>query len=307
MPFVVPVPVVTTSKIIYTKRRNGKEPELLGPSTAAFNTTDLPPYEEVLDKEAIIVDEKEERSSSVGSAISSTNSDSRSTVSDTTSTTSISTGSSNSSTDKLQDRPPHVSHDIQVFPQYMSRRPMKVTLEEKGLPHGHGNFTAIDDAGNELFFIKSEHFSLSDRQHVYDSATEDEVFTIRADVGTLPKSFHFECPNGNHFLELRGEFFAPYTSPKASGYLDNRASGKREQLAMKGSWKNKRATIINKESQEVVAKVTSDIWTAKNVFSGRRTYEVDIAAGIDYAVVIGMVVGLDKRSQGTAAFHFGLR
>jgi uncharacterized protein YxjI len=41
--------------------------------------------------------------------------------------------------------------------------------------------------------------------------------------------------------------------------------------------------------------MTSNIFELRNVVGGRRTYNVTIRAGLDMAMVVGLIVALDAR------------
>lgn len=116
--------------------------------------------------------------------------------------------------------------------------------------------------------------------------------TIRRNLGTLPRSFTFLDPTGNRIVDLQGNFFVPFTGAKSTVFLLN-AAGQKVELSMQGSFQNRHAVIKNSEGDELVT-MSSDFELRDLV--GRRTYTVDIRAGVDMAVVVGLIVALDARA-----------
>ena len=70
--------------------------------------------------------------------------------------------------------------------------------------------------------------------------------------------------------------------------------------SMQGSYKNTKAEIKSKTGSggdQTVATVRCNLWNKRFLAGGRRTYVVSVRAGVDLAVIAGMVTALDARSD----------
>ncbi|KAL9107805.1 MAG: hypothetical protein Q9227_007320 [Pyrenula ochraceoflavens] len=67
---------------------------------------------------------------------------------------------------------------------------------------------------------------------------------------------------------------------------------------MKGNWRDSEATIVNENMGDTtVAEIRRDLWNARELIGGQQTYCVDIAPGMDMAIIVAMVVVLDEREN----------
>lgn len=70
--------------------------------------------------------------------------------------------------------------------------------------------------------------------------------------------------------------------------------------SMQGSYRNTKAEIKSKAStggDQTVATVRCNLWNKRFLAGGRRTYVVSVRAGVDLAVITGMITALDARSD----------
>jgi hypothetical protein len=54
---------------------------------------------------------------------------------------------------------------------------------------------------------------------------------------------------------------------------------------------------ILKESGRVVARAEREIWSLRNDIGGRTTYTACVEAGVDMAVIVGLIMALDDRAD----------
>jgi hypothetical protein len=90
--------------------------------------------------------------------------------------------------------------------------------------------------------------SFHHRQQIVDATTDETIFTVQRNVGTLPSSFTFVDPEGTRIVDLQGNFFRPYTGAKSSASRLNAETGRKIDLLMHGSYRNRHAVIKNKET-----------------------------------------------------------
>lgn len=208
----------------------------------------------------------------------------------------IITEHSTTSTEGLTATTPSLSAPIAIFPQYVTETTTSLTIREDGLPHLPDSFT-VSNGDTTLFKVHRDRPSFRHRQEIIDAQTQQPVMTVCRNVGTLPRSFIFVDPERNRIVDLQGSFFVPYTGAKSSAFLLNAETGQKIELLMQGSYRNRHAVIKNKETDEILVTMTSNIFELRNIVGGRRTYNVTIRAGLDMAIVVGLIVALDARAQ----------
>lgn len=206
------------------------------------------------------------------------------------------TSSTHTSTEELTQSTPHLNAPIAVFPQYLSKTTTTLTIREVGFPNFSDSFT-VSNGSEQIFNVHRERPTIGWRQHITDAHTNAPVMTIRRNLGQLPVSYRFEDPAGAKVVDLRGNFFLPHTGAKSSAFLLNSETGEKTELAMRGSYRNRHATITNKATGEVLVEMKSNIFEVRNVVGSRRTYEVTVRAGMDLVLAVGMIIALDARAD----------
>ena len=201
-----------------------------------------------------------------------------------------------SSTESLIETIPRLNSSIAVFPQYLTKTSTTLTIREVGFPYLSDSFT-VSNNNEEIFNIRRERPAIGRPQHITDSKTKDPIMTIRRNIGQLPMSYRCEDPKGAKVLDLQGNFFRPYTGAKSSAFLLNSETGEKIELSMRGSYRNRHASITNKATGKVLVEMTSDIFEGRNVLGGRRTYQVKVRAGMDLVIAVAMIVALDARAD----------
>ena len=208
----------------------------------------------------------------------------------------ISANEENDSTTSLTSETPAASASIAIFRQYLTTTTTTLTIRENSLPSLPDSFTVTNGA-THIFNVHRERPSLRRQQIITDARTSAPVMTVSHNVGTLPASYTFVDASDNRILDLQGSFFIPWTGSKSSAFLLNGETGQKIELGLQGSHRNRKGTITNKETGEVLVMMKSNIFELGNVVGGRRTYTVTIRAGMDMAVVTGLIVALDARAQ----------
>ena len=85
---------------------------------------------------------------------------------------------------------------------------------------------------------------------------------------------------------------------KATGKFTNTLSGGEESLFMKGNFFDSQATITSQNFGEMpVAMIRRDRWNARELLGGQQTYGVEVAPGMDMAIIVAMVIMLDEREN----------
>lgn len=189
---------------------------------------------------------------------------------------------------------PSLSSPVAIFPQYVTKEPTVITISECDAPNPRNDFTVHLADGQHLFSANREHGIFTFRQYLIDARTNTKIFTIRRTAKIL-LSFQFEDESGKEILDLSGKVHVSVTGSRATASFTNSSDQRHVELNMHGSWHNYQATIKNKATDEVIAKMQSEILTLR-AYTGRRDYKVAVSAGVDLAIITGMIVCLDVSS-----------
>jgi uncharacterized protein YxjI len=70
-------------------------------------------------------------------------------------------------------------------------------------------------------------------------------------------------------------------------------------LAMKGSWLDTSADIVDQASGATVARINRKLFNAREAIMGHQTYHVTVAPGVDISLIAAMCICLDaKQNEG---------
>lgn len=193
----------------------------------------------------------------------------------------------------------NLTQPTRVLPQYTATTRTSLTIREDSLPRLPGSFTVTSNGQQHpLFLIERSRPSRTHRQELLlpSDPFGTPLLTLRRNVGHLPISYRVEDPTGTTVLDLQGNFFVPFTGAKSTGYLIDPVRGDRIELAVKGSYRNRTGIIINAATGEELVSMQSNIFQARTIVGGRRTYEVGVKEGMDLALAVMLVVAMDARA-----------
>lgn len=83
------------------------------------------------------------------------------------------------------------------------------------------------------------------------------------------------------------------SSSKMEVEFTNIATGQPVRLLVKGDWRARNA-IIEIENGEPVAQIKRTVWDVRNILQDKQTYFVDVAPGVDLALIAAVCIGLDE-------------
>ncbi len=66
---------------------------------------------------------------------------------------------------------------------------------------------------------------------------------------------------------------------------------------MQRSFFGTKTHITNKKNGQVVAEIDRQRWNARQLIANHGTYAVTVAAGVDIALIVAMVIYLDETRQ----------
>ncbi|KAI1041302.1 hypothetical protein LB505_002462 [Fusarium chuoi] len=76
----------------------------------------------------------------------------------------------------------------------------------------------------------------------------------------------------------------------------NSIDGSAETLNMKGNWLNRSADIVDTTTENVVAWIDRK-FSARDLLLGRQTYTLEVAPGVDMALMVAMCICFDEKNN----------
>lgn len=192
-----------------------------------------------------------------------------------------------------------VSSEIAVFPQYVTKEPTTITMNEWEFPMQSRNFEVTLPDGQKLFHVNLIYEGgLKAHWQITDVKTDAVILTIRRTWLKLQFTWRFEDVNGQKILDWHQNDWIPTVlGNRAITSFTNTSDQSPVELVTHGNWHARHATIENHATGEVIASVKSEIFTWRS-YRGRRDYEVSVSAGVDLAIVTGLIFCLDIGSSG---------
>lgn len=76
------------------------------------------------------------------------------------------------------------------------------------------------------------------------------------------------------------------------------ADEKTETFKIRGNWLDKNAEVIDeKHHSQVVAKINRKILNTRDLVFGQQTYAVEIAPGVDAAIIAALCICFDEKNN----------
>ncbi|KAF1958157.1 hypothetical protein CC80DRAFT_408753 [Byssothecium circinans] len=189
---------------------------------------------------------------------------------------------------------PPVPQPIGIFPQFIAKAPETIVLKEHVLSLTGDSFSIKLTNGTPIVQVEGKVMSLSGRKKVLDMQG-NHLFSIRKEHLHIHTTFGIEDPNQAKIMEVKSSFSIFGSKAKATFTSQN---GKAEALVMKGNFFDTRAEITDEaQGGLVVARIDRKILSGKDIFFGQQTYAVEIAPGVDMALIAAMCICLDEKNN----------
>ena len=195
---------------------------------------------------------------------------------------------------------PPMQQQIGVFDNFVARQTETIILKEKVLSLTGDSFDIKLANGTPILRVQGKLASISGRKSVFDMAN-NHLFDIVKEHLHIHSTFVCENPQGQKFFEVKSSF-ALFGS-KATATFTTPRTGKAQVLQMKGNWLDSYADIIDTSNNAVVARIDRKLLSGRDIFFGQQTYAVEIAPGVDMALMAAMCIALDeKNNEGGGSF-----
>ncbi|KAJ4361817.1 hypothetical protein N0V83_010758 [Neocucurbitaria cava] len=187
-----------------------------------------------------------------------------------------------------------VPQPIGIFPQFYAASPETLVLKEKVLSLTGDSFSIKLANGTPILQVEGKVMSISGRKKVSDMQGK-HLFSIVKEHFHLHATFAAEDPAGNKLLEVKSSF--KLMGSKATGTFTSQ-NGKQEALTMRGNFFDTTADIIDEtQGGVIVARIDRKILSGKDIFFGQQTYGVQVAPGVDLALIAAMCICLDEKNN----------
>ncbi|KAF1919063.1 tubby C-terminal-like domain-containing protein [Ampelomyces quisqualis] len=178
---------------------------------------------------------------------------------------------------------PPVPQPIALFPQFIAQGPETIVLREKVMSLSGDSFEIKLASGSPILQVEGNVMSISGKKKVRDMQG-NHLFTIAKEHFHLHATYVVKSS-----LKLMGS--------KATATFQSH-HGKQEKLVMNGNWFNTSADIVDEAMNDaVVARINRKILSGKDLFFGQQTYGVQVAPGVDLALIVALCICLDEKNN----------
>ncbi|PSN67683.1 hypothetical protein BS50DRAFT_572727 [Corynespora cassiicola Philippines] len=189
---------------------------------------------------------------------------------------------------------PPAPQQIGIFPQFFAQGPETLVLKEKVLSLSGDSFSIKLTNGQPILQVEGKVMSISGRKKICDMQG-NHLFDIVKEHFHIHTTFAIIDPQEKKLMEVKSSF--SLFSSKATATFTSH-NGKAESLTMKGNFFDTYADITDEaQGGFVVARIDRKMLSGKDIFFGQQTYGVQVAPGVDMALVAAMCICLDEKNN----------
>ncbi|KAF1834774.1 DUF567-domain-containing protein [Decorospora gaudefroyi] len=187
-----------------------------------------------------------------------------------------------------------VPQPIGLFPQFFAAAPETIIMKEKVLSLSGDTFHIKLANGTPVLQVQGKVMSMSGRKKMCDM-NGNHLLTIAKELFHMHSLYVVEDASGQRVMEVRSSI--KLMGSKATATFTSK-NGKKESLTMRGDFFDTQADILD-EAQDnlVIARIDRKLLSAKDIFLGQQTYGVQIAPGVDIALVAALCICLDEKNN----------
>ncbi|KAI1774338.1 DUF567-domain-containing protein [Hypoxylon cercidicola] len=189
-----------------------------------------------------------------------------------------------------------------VFTSFVTKQSERLTLKNKVASLPGNSFDVSLANGQPVFKVKGEGISPSftRRLNVSDMAGNLLFCIRRKQWSGLHGTLYGTGDNGEDIFEVRSKHI--FSNSKLIGTFTT-ATGQKEQLMIKGNWRDSEAEITDVASGQMVAAFHRDRSNARELPHGQCTYNVNVASNVDMAIIVALCLCLDLTREVPAHPH----
>ncbi|KAH8701310.1 tubby C-terminal-like domain-containing protein [Phaeosphaeriaceae sp. PMI808] len=187
-----------------------------------------------------------------------------------------------------------VPQPIALFPAFIATQPETLVLKEKVLSLSGDSFSIKLANGTPILQVEGKVMSISGRKKVRNMAGED-LFSIVKKHFHIHSTYVVESATGEALCEVKSAF--KLVGSKATATFTSHM-GQPQTLTMNGNWFDTTADITDStQGGAVVARIDRKMLSGKDLFFGQQTYGVQVAPGVDLALITALCICLDEKNN----------
>ncbi|KAF5205182.1 Ubiquitin carboxyl-terminal hydrolase [Thalictrum thalictroides] len=184
---------------------------------------------------------------------------------------------------------PLTSGPISVIGQHFcAPYPIDLTIAEKSLSFGEGNFNVTDVNGNLLFQVKGVIFSFTDKRVLRDVAGNPLV-TLRQKTLTAHRRWEVYRGESTELLfSVKKSSIIQFTT-NLEVYLASNPTKDQCDFKIKGSWGERSCVVYHGNTKNILAQMHKKL-NIQSVLFGKDQFGVTVYPHIDYAFIVSLIV-----------------
>ncbi|KAJ3184777.1 hypothetical protein HDU85_001455 [Gaertneriomyces sp. JEL0708] len=190
-----------------------------------------------------------------------------------------------------------------VDPRFCMPQSVTLHLREKIFSFSGDDFKIKDPHTDQVYFrVEGRALSLRDKKTFLDAYGEPVMNMKKEFIAFVPNhELYYGNDSKNKLVEIRAH--VTFMTPRLSVSFYSKLGEIPVEMGIKGDWLARRAVVWmdygrkGKENRIIVAKVTAPVLTGRNLFFGVQDYYVEIAPGVDIALIVAICVALDERAR----------
>ncbi|PIA33943.1 hypothetical protein AQUCO_03900065v1 [Aquilegia coerulea] len=172
--------------------------------------------------------------------------------------------------------------------QFCAPYPVDLTIAEKSMSIGEGNFTVTDVNGNIIFQVKGAMFSLFDKCVLRDVAGNPLV-TLRQKTLTAHRRWEAYRGESTELLFSVKKSSIIQFATNLHVFLASNSSKDVCDFKIKGSWGERSCVVYQGNTENILAQMHKK-HNIKSVLFGKDSFGVTVYPHIDYAFIVALIV-----------------
>lgn len=185
-------------------------------------------------------------------------------------------------------------HGGSVAAAHTFSRPMTFVLKEKVLSLSGDSFSVKDGSGKTHYKVEGKIVTLRDKKVLSDSHGHKLYRMKESLISLRSRQQILDAKTGRTVVTLRQKGFIPMLGTSTVLVWKGDSDSGEPWLSCKGNLLRKNFTIIDKRSGHEVCSVQRKGFNLKNILFEKDTYVAKVAAGVDSALMVFLVVAIDE-------------
>ncbi|KAF5343429.1 hypothetical protein D9758_011857 [Tetrapyrgos nigripes] len=169
-------------------------------------------------------------------------------------------------------------------------------LQEKRLSVSGDDFYINDAAGNPFLHCKGKFFSLRSRMEFYDLRGQ-LLFIVKRKLMSMHITFEGHTPDESKVLFTVKNSWRTFGSARAKITFTN-IDGQETELALRGDFFDRKASVtLGDPEGPLLCRISRSFLNKRYLLTGKDTYYLTIAPGVDAAFMAAICVCLDEKEN----------